>query len=327
MITSKQIAEICGVSRGTVDRAINGRPGVNEETKQKILKKAEELGYTPNFAGRCLSKGKTYTIGIVLFDLKNNFLTQLATAIEARALERKYFAYLGITEKNPGNERKCIENLMQRKIDGLILCSVVKDADYSSYLKGLGIPVLTIANKVSDDLPLLAANDFKATQEAVDYILSRGYKRIIYVSPPLKKKDHENVTAPVRRYEGFIYAVKGCSGDIETIVHPDYDYIAEIRKINFNEKKTAVLCSSDVFALEVMSYFFEAGLWPGSDAGLMGIDNIDILRFIKPRLTTISFDTDTYGKTAADIIIDMIEGKTTPFNVFLNHNIIEGETV
>ena len=84
-ITSTRLAAICGVSQGTVDRALNGRPGIKEETRRRILQKAEELGYVKDMRASGLVRGASWLIGLVLFDLRNEYFAQLASAVEARA--------------------------------------------------------------------------------------------------------------------------------------------------------------------------------------------------------------------------------------------------
>ena len=86
-ITSLELAALCGVSQGTVDRALNNRPGISEKTRHRILQAAEENGYVKDMRASSLVSGKSGLLGLVLFDLRNEFFAQLATAAEARARE------------------------------------------------------------------------------------------------------------------------------------------------------------------------------------------------------------------------------------------------
>mgnify|MGYP005879360331 CR=1 FL=1 len=98
-VTIKDIAEHCRVSVGTVDRALNNRSGISEKTKNRILKAAEELNYHPNYMGQSLATGRTMTIGMVCFDLYNNFFPELIDTIERHAKEKGYFIYLILTHR------------------------------------------------------------------------------------------------------------------------------------------------------------------------------------------------------------------------------------
>ncbi|WP_199619969.1 LacI family DNA-binding transcriptional regulator [Paenibacillus alkalitolerans] len=123
-VTLKDIANICGVSPGTVDRALNNRPGISTKTKKKILKVAVELNYQPDHRARSLARGKTMTIGVILFDLHNRSFAQMANAIEAKSRELGYFVDLALSDKDPDKEKKLIGRMINRKVDGLILFSV-----------------------------------------------------------------------------------------------------------------------------------------------------------------------------------------------------------
>lgn len=161
-ITSKEIAEKCGVSRGTVDRALNNRSGVNEATKLKILETARELGYRPHFLARSLVKGKTMSIGAVIFDINNQLFPQLIHAVESRAREAGYFLNLTLTSKNPDIERDCLLHLADRKVDGIILLSVNAGPSFEQFIKKLNIPVVTFGNRISDTVPYVWIDDRKA---------------------------------------------------------------------------------------------------------------------------------------------------------------------
>ena len=105
-VTIKDIASICGVSTGTVDRALNNRSGNNVKTKMKIMQIAEELNYRPHHTARSLAKGKTMTIGVVLFDLYNRSFAQMLNAIEFKAMELGYFVDIVLTDKDPKKEKE-----------------------------------------------------------------------------------------------------------------------------------------------------------------------------------------------------------------------------
>ncbi|MEJ9319135.1 LacI family DNA-binding transcriptional regulator, partial [Halalkalibacterium halodurans] len=149
-VTIKDIATICGVSAGTVDRALNNRTGISEKTREKILKTAKELNYRPDYTARSLVMGKTMTIGVVLFDLYNRSFAQLLNAIELKARELGYFIYITLSDKNPENELNCIEHLVNRKVDGIILFTVNKGEQFEANLSKWGIPIITIFNYVSE---------------------------------------------------------------------------------------------------------------------------------------------------------------------------------
>ena len=94
MATIKDIAKLCGVSEGTVDRAINDRAGINPETKKRIMEVVEQVNYKPDRIAQSLAKGKTRTLGLIFFDLNNDFIAALVDTIETIAKEKGYFISL-----------------------------------------------------------------------------------------------------------------------------------------------------------------------------------------------------------------------------------------
>ena len=99
-ITSKEIAEICGVSRATVDRALNGKDRISPKTKEKILAVAKQMGYRKDLLARSLVKGKTMCIGVLVFDIRNYYFSQLVNTIELESRKNDYFLYITLHEKN-----------------------------------------------------------------------------------------------------------------------------------------------------------------------------------------------------------------------------------
>lgn len=324
-ITTREIAEICGVSRGTVDRALNDRPGINPETKKMIIEAAEKLGYRPHFIARSLVMGKTMTIGVVVFDLNNRFFAQMVNAIETKAREKGYFVYLTLTDKNPDIEKQCIEHLIDRQVDGLLLCSVNNERGYDKYLKSLNIPVVTITNRISDSFAYISIDDRLAMKQAVMYVIEKGYTRIVYISPALSYRGKMNLYALEQRLAGFKEVCKRYAAKVETIIIDNKDYNSVLDCINFKDaRKTAVICTSDIFALEVMNYLKRRGIKIPDDAGVMGFDNIDVLKYVEPSLATVSYPMREIGTQAIEFLVNLIEGNNTNELPVFKHEIIEG---
>lgn len=148
-ITSTRLAAICGVSQGTVDRALNGRPGIKEETRRRILQKAEELGYVKDMRASGLVRGASWLIGLVLFDLRNEYFAQLASAVEARARALGYTVVLLLTDRDPARERDSVRRLCGLGADGILLCPAGRGEAYEQWLRGLRVPLVTVGNRLS----------------------------------------------------------------------------------------------------------------------------------------------------------------------------------
>ena len=119
--TIPELARLCGVSRGTVDRALNGRPDISDKTRAHVLKIAQQNGYVPNVLARSLVTGKSNTIAIVVFDLRNRHFAQMINAIQQSIFQAGYFSYICITEKDRKRETQILRDLAARKVDGIII--------------------------------------------------------------------------------------------------------------------------------------------------------------------------------------------------------------
>jgi LacI family transcriptional regulator len=321
-INTKHLAKICGVSRGTVDRALHDRPGINPETKERILNAARELGYIPNAVARSLVTGQTMSIGVVVFDLYNRFFAQFLNSVEQRAREHGYITYVTLTEKAPEIERQCLINLTERNVDGIILFSVCKGQEYEEFLRSLHKPIITFGNVISKNWPFVGINDRKGIYDAVKNICKKGYERILYISYPLDKSDHINMYALEERLAGFNEACKdmGIDGKSFNVRNLDLDRI--VQEVITNGPKPAILCSSDIYALDILKYFRENRIKVPQEAGLMGFDDIDTLQYVTPSISTVSYHVEGIGKCAVDYLIHSIKQENVPKRTYLEHTVI-----
>lgn len=329
-ITTKEIARLCGVSRGTVDRALNNRPGISPETGEHIRRMAEELGYRPHQLARGLVKGKTYSIGVVVFDLYNTFFAQLLNAISERAREMGYFVYITLTDKNPQQEKDCIDHLVNGRVDGLVLCPVHQGGDYVEYLKDTGIPILTVMNTLENSgFPHVGIDDYQKMADVTKFVLSRGYTRIAYLAPPLSQEGKSNIYCQKRRYEGFADTMVEAGSAIEHQVFTSRNYGDIVRYLAEGQPgKNMVICSSDVFSLEIMDYLKRHDVKIPQDIGVMGFDNNENIRFVEPPLTTVSIPIREIGRCAAQQLITLLEtGEVPPERTFFDCEMVSGETV
>lgn len=326
--TIKEIAKQCGVSEGTVDRAINGRFGIKETTRERVLEVARRLNYSPNRIAQSLATGKTRSIGIICFDLYNNFFTTLIDVIEAQAKSKGYFVNLILTHRDTQNELEGIQYLAERRVDGIIIFPVGKGEKYIKYLKTLKIPIVTIYNKICDEFAHIGVDDHKAMYDAVKYIANKGYKKIYLVTPSIYKQEAKgkNVFTLKRRLHGYIDGLEATGLEHEPLVVESKDFENSFKQLDLT-KKTAMLCICDTYALEVMKYFQCKGLSVPKDVGIMGYDNIDVLKYIHPRLTTIEYHVEKMGKLVFNTMYDIINGSQVEIEHLMDYVIVEGETI
>ena len=332
-VTAKLIAEICGVSQGSVDRAFNDRKGISPETKQKILRVAEEVGYRPHLLAKSLAKGETKTIGIVVFDLAHSFFSQLVTETILSLKSAGYFSYVSITDKDPAEEFSCLSHLSALQVDGIILVPINKGKEFNQRLKLLKTPVVTVGNSLeSSAFPFVGIDDERAIHDAVVFIKGKGYRNIVYISPPLYGNTLVNEYGPVKRLKGFQRAMQKVYADSKPTIIKGDKYLKEINALIphlIQEGKTALLCSNDHFAIRVLDLLEKRNVAIPSEIGIMGFDNIDMLTYIKPRLTTVDYRIPEIGKRVVARLLGIIQQSTDPDPAadIIEHSIVEGETI
>lgn len=278
-ITTSQIAKICNVSQGTVDRALNNRSDIKAETKQKILEVARQYGYREHIATH--PDKIVGQIGVVVFNLNNEYFSELITEVEYALRQYGLGATVMMSHYDKQYEIECIRNLYNMGVKGIILCSVNGGNEFENYLKLFDIPIVAVGNRI-DNLPYVGIDDFAAMKEMTANVLADKPESIVYFSPALCYPDNN---AQRRRYEGFLSAI----GNAPYTVVTDIDSIKE----HYNEK-TTIICSNDYYAIRV--YF------KGSNATIVGFDNIKAINKYKINIDTVDYSMTEIANAAVDII-------------------------
>ena len=275
-ITTKDLAQLCGVSRTTVHRALSGEGRIHPDTRERILRVAREQDYRPDLLARGLVKGKTSTIGVVVLDVKSEYFAEKISIIGAEANRRGYCMNIMLHGNDKEMERNQLLRLASYRMDGIILSSVNEGEEYKRFLESLDLPVVTVDNKVADGLPFVSIDEKEAMKEAVSRAWNKGYERLVFACPALADGPNINFYVHLQRLEGFQEAVKE-HGELQEDYLLDWTYLERVEELAKQEKRTAFLCTADEFALDIMKKLYGCGLEPPEDYGITGFDNIDTL--------------------------------------------------
>lgn len=278
-ITTSQIAKICNVSQGTVDRALNNRPDIKAETKQKILEVAKQYGYREYVSAH--PDKIIGQVGIIVFNLNNEYFCELITEVEYALRKVKLGATVMMTHYDKQYEIECIRNLYNMGVKGIILCSVNNGTEFKNYLKLFDIPIVAVGNRI-ESLPYVGIDDFAAMREITEKVLDEKPQNIIFFSPALNYSD---AYAQKRRYEGFLSVVGNKKHSVVTNI--------EDIKERYNEK-TTIICSNDYYALK--AYF------KSSDVKVVGFDNIKAIDKYKIDIDSVGYSMAEIANAAVDII-------------------------
>lgn len=327
-ITVNQIAEICGVSRTTVLRALNDQSRVSSDTKKRIEAVAKEHGYRPNLLARSLHKGRTMSLGVITLDVENYVFAQSLGAINREAERRGYFVNIALQGQDIKAETQRIQDLADRRMEGILISPLNQGVEFEQFLLSLGIPVVCIGNYVSDAISTVLIDEYQAARDAIRFITQKPYERIVFVCPPLQLNQEQNIFSHLRRSDGI---------RDEMLIHPDIelctisgnDYLEQVNELmTKGMPRTAVLCSGDIYALRIMRALRDKDLKTPRDYGIMGFDDINVLQFIIPRLSTISTNVTSVAAAAVTELIEKIESpESAAKRIYLNYSIIPGETI
>ncbi|HET6488069.1 MAG TPA: LacI family DNA-binding transcriptional regulator, partial [Spirochaetia bacterium] len=324
-VTIKDLARICGVSVGTVDRALRNRSEIHPRTRERILTAAREHGYKPNIVARNLKARRTWEIGLVVHDLENEFFAELVNAVQEVAWRQGYFLQIAVSRRDPARERAGLEHMAGRNVDGILLFPTSADNGFDDFLRRLDRPIVTIANRVSPAWPFVGLKDRTIVREATRDVIRRGYRRLVFVGPFDAFAERINLYEIEERYAGLLEAVREAPG-IESCLLSGADYVEKVRALDFRETRTAVLCASDIFALEILRDLRTREVAVPRDVGLMGFDAIDALRYVVPSLSTVAYPVQEMGETAFSLLTQPPTGKDVAF-IELEPRIVWGESL
>lgn len=284
-ITTTQLARICGVSQGTVDRALHNRDGINPETRARILEIAKEYDYRPNI--QMDNQAGSMLIGVVLFDLFNEYFSKLAMSLVKEARKFGYSIIFQFSEKEESNEKKALEYFDYIGVDGIVLFSVGSDnEEYKNYLYSLKKPIVLIGNKLFD-LPFVGIDDMKAMSD-----LSRTFAEnmpsgdILYFAPVLKKQLHSS-NAQLMRLEGFVQAMK--------MLGQSYRIVTDVEELS---NCAGIICATDYYVLQALKH-----LGNPKNVLIAGFDNISVLKDIPVRVLSVEYSTDKIAEETINYIL------------------------
>lgn len=284
-ITTTQLARICGVSQGTVDRALHGRDGINPKTKERILKIAKEYDYHPSVRGD--GQPNSMLIGVVLFDLYNEYFSKLAMSLVNTASKFGYSIIFQFSEKSERKEKIALEYFDFIGVDGIVLFSTGSDSkEYENYLTSLKKPLVLIGNRLFD-LPYVGIDDARAMADLTRMLSERVTGGdIVYFAPTLKKNLH-SINAQRLRLNSFIQVMNELGRSYKIVT--DIDELSDFG---------GIACSTDYYAIQVLKHL----KYP-KDVPVSGFDSISALRDVPVRVLSVEYSTNVIAEQAINYIL------------------------
>lgn len=314
-VTIKDVAKVAGVSYTTVSRSLSGSTEIGEDTRERVLQVCKEMGYTKNYIARSMVMKKTNLIGLIVANIDNPFMSELAYHIEMRARERGYNLMLCNSSHDLDIERDVFELLVSRQADGIII--VPANSESFDTLKQLvqKVPTVFVSENLRDEPEsYISVDNYRGTHIGTEYLYSLGHKKILYFG--LRKA---SVTHQMRAV-GYIDACRELG--IETnILYSNYQQSStqagyEMARQVFSGKLeyTAIFAAADSLALGVYAAAEEAGIRIPEDISLIGFDNILYSDLPRIHLTTIEQPKKTMAIAAVDILYDKLNDDASGYS-------------
>ncbi len=302
--TIADIAREAGVSKGAVSYALNGQPGVSDETRRRILDIARRLGFQASTAARALAGARAKVVGLALHRPPRTlgvepFFMELISGLEAELSTHSYALLLQMVPDHDEEIAFYRRWWAERRVDGVLVCDLCTHDSRVPALAELNMPAVVIGPP--GEGPSIWSDDAVSMVEAVEFLASLGHARIARVAG-LPDLAHTAI-----RTDAF---AKACpQGMVVTT-----DYTAESgaratrRLLTSKHRPTALIYDNDIMAVAGVAVARELGLSVPDDLSIIAWDDSPICRLVHPALTALTRDIGAYGTHAARLLLNVIDG-------------------
>ena len=311
-ISIAEIARICNVSKATVSRVINDSPiGVGEETRKRVKQVMEELNYRPNALARGVAVSRSFMIGVIVPDVSNFFYPRIIRGISDYLEKHGYSMIVCNSDYDPEKEAKLLMSLVDRRVDGVILCSGYSNKAFLEQYRKYQVPLVLLGRTFDSSVSnaSITGDNVKGAKKAASYLIRGGNRRIVYV------EGKTEISGSRQRLTGYKEALSEHQIPFDPKLLLSGDYSIEFGRQaarELLEKKIvfdAVMTGSDLIAIGLVSGLLDAGIRIPEDVEVMGFDNIELAEVFRPALSTVSKPHYQMAQYLAEQIVRIIEGE------------------
>ncbi|ANS64477.1 LacI family transcription regulator [Streptomyces lincolnensis] len=318
MPTMADVARSAGVSVATVSHVLNDTRPVLPHTRQAVLDAIDELGYTPNTLARSLVTSRTRSIGLAVSAISNPYFTEILQGVEAAALEHGYSLLIADPHDDPEHERKVVQLLHERRVDGMIVAPSADPRELVSYLRRHDVPAVFLDRVVDSpegDGPRfdqVCADSAEPTAELVGHLTGLGHRRIGLVA------GRPGLSTTRERITGYRHglAAAGLSYDERLVVHGDSESEGGRRAtsalLSLVVPPTALVTANNAMTLGALRALREHGLSVPDDIALCCFDDFAWADLFTPRLTAIAQPSKDIGAQAVRVLLERLAAPDRP---------------
>ncbi|HEU0292028.1 MAG TPA: LacI family DNA-binding transcriptional regulator [Anaerolineales bacterium] len=324
----EDIAKETGFSISTVSRVLSSSSyPVSEQIREKVLRAAELMGYEPNIAARSLRTDRTNTIGIIVDDILSPFTPPIVRGIQDYLNENGFLSLIVNSDWDPYQEQAAIKTLLSRPVDGILFVEYSHQTT-SDVLERSNKPRVFVHRLFGSPIKnSVVPDDYYGATLATTHLIDLGHRRIGYINGP------ENWHTCRARLSGYKATLASHHLPFElSLVQPgDWEiesgYAAMKSLLTLAEQPTAVFAANDLMALGAIYAIQDAGLSVPEDVAVVGYDNRNFTKTVRPRITTVSMPVIEMGGVAAGLLLKQIaEGRKEEEEIKVKGQLIVRET-
>ena len=320
-VTMSDIARDLDVSVVTVSKALRNKGSISAATRKRVLQRAKELNYQANWVARSLVTRRTFTIGLLLPDIRHPFFAEIAKDVVEIVRPQDYHVILSYFEENPELERTEARSLVARQVDGIILASAQSPGDISlfDHFEVNHIPFVLIDRPMAGvPASFVGVDDEAIGRLATDHLIEQGCRRIAHLRGP-------ELGIAAARLEGYRQSLKKHKLVMppEYVVPASYDddkgYRAMKTLLLSGSVPDGVFCYNDPVAIGAMKAVLDAGLNIPRDVAIIGAGNVHYSDLLSVPLSTVDQGTSQIGTQGAELLMQQIIAKdpVAPKNVLI----------
>ena len=324
----KDIAQDLNLSVVTVSKVLRDHPDIGQETRERVLQRMKELNYRPNLAARTLVTGRTYAIGLIVPDLVHPFFGDVAKALSTVLRGKAYSLVLASSDDDPQLEQQEIEQLLARRVDLLVVASVLKGGELFQRIQEQKTPVVLIDRRFEAvSAHFVGVDDVEAGRIATEHLLEVGCSHLAHIGGP-------DVSTAAGRLRGYreVLAQRHIQERPETVVLREHGddagdlsgYSTMKRLLELDPRPDGVFCYNDPTAMGAMKAVLEAGLRVPEDVAIVGCGNVAYADFIRVPLTSVDQQSAEIGRRAGKLALSVLSNPPNrPKQVVLTPRLVE----
>jgi LacI family transcriptional regulator len=311
--TMADVARGAGVSITTVSHVLNGTRHVSEETVKRVYAAIERTGYQPNSIARALAGARTHSLGLAISGISNPYFMDVIAAIESEAAEHGYTLLLGDTREEPHKELQMVQELVRRRVDGLMLSPSPGAEEHAiPFLAAQSIPVVLVDRFLPVAVDQVGPDNEEPTAQLVEHLAAVGHKRIGFVA------GLQGLSTTEERIRGYRDGMERSSLPVDELLiaygasRHEPARTATHRLLDLADPPTALVAGNNAMTIGVMHALRDRGLYVPEDIALVAFDDFEWSELFRPHLTVVAQPTSAIGAQAVQLLLARLDEPERP---------------